>query len=100
MGVVNIGIRLAKLVNAYAVLREPRLGDIPAVAKQLLDELGEHDERYLANRGLRCPKCGSMMEVTDALDADGDTATANVTCEKCDFTGVELWELVGIEEEK
>lgn len=37
----------------------------------------------------KCPKCGAELEAVGELDYDGDSATQDVRCSACEWSGTE-----------
>lgn len=72
--------------------------DAKDFAVKFLDTITSQSREYIARHGVCCPKCGRQEIQSDQISPGGDTATANVHCEACNFEGVEIWELVGVED--
>ena len=87
---------------ARQVLKHSDSKFLRGLAEQFLNMHDERSDAYLKSGGAKCPKCGEATIVSDDLDADGSTATANVHCETegCGWEGVELWELLGLDNEE
>ena len=54
----------------------------------------EVERAYLESNGTHCPYCSSPDITTDGFD--GESASQQVSCNKCDKAWVDCYKLVGI----
>lgn len=77
------------------------VGEVLTLCRAIVHDADKQSQDYLDGKGLKCPKCGAPVTATSELDSDSNTATSDVRCSsRCGWEGVELWELVGVEEQK
>ncbi|MFP3637621.1 hypothetical protein [Paraburkholderia sp. SIMBA_054] len=53
------------------------------------------DEQYIAHRGMACPSCGSRDIGAGSMEADGDSATQDVSCRACGGGWADVYKLAG-----
>jgi hypothetical protein len=54
--------------------------------------------KYIANRGLRCPHCGSADISGGPFDCDETGAWQEITCRACDKEWTDIYTLADVEE--
>jgi transcription elongation factor Elf1 len=59
----------------------------------------EQKAKYLKDGGINCPRCGSESISPDPLETEKGGATGPCSCDDCDLTWDDSYELVGIENE-
>jgi transcription elongation factor Elf1 len=52
-------------------------------------------QRYVAERGIKCPACGSDAVEGGAIDIDGEGAAQECGCPDCGAAWVDCYKLVG-----
>lgn len=54
------------------------------------------DQQYVANRGCKCPSCGSSEDLSgDSFNADGGTASQEMGCNACEASWSDVYFLAG-----